>query len=49
MLALSLRRDAKRPFVVSEFNQPFPNPRGAEILPLMSAVGALQDLSLIHI
>ncbi|WZB74133.1 hypothetical protein WJ972_24390 [Achromobacter insuavis] len=43
VLALSLRRDAKRPFVVSEFNQPFPNPRGAEILPLMSAVGALQD------
>lgn len=43
VLALSLRRDARRPFVVSEFNQPFPNPRGAEILPLMSAVGALQD------
>ena len=43
VLALSLRRDRARPFVVSEFNQPFPNPRGAEILPLMSAVGALQD------
>ncbi|WP_419204892.1 capsular biosynthesis protein [Bordetella trematum] len=43
MLALSLRRDRARPFVVSEFNQPFPNPRGAEILPLMSVVGALQD------
>lgn len=43
VLALSLRRDRARPFVVSEFNQPFPNPRGAEILPLMSAVGAQQD------
>ncbi|MFU1910231.1 capsular biosynthesis protein [Bordetella hinzii] len=43
VLALSLRRDRKRPFVVSEFNQPFPNPRGAEILPLMSAMAALQD------
>ncbi|MEJ2894507.1 capsular biosynthesis protein [Bordetella avium] len=43
LLALSLRRDRARPFVVSEFSQPFPNPRGTEILPLMSAVAALQD------
>ena len=43
LLALSLRRDARKPFVVSEFNQPFPNPRGAEILPVMAIVGALQD------
>ncbi|WP_233235860.1 cellulase family glycosylhydrolase [Bordetella sp. LUAb4] len=43
VLALSLRRDRQRPYVVSEFNEPFPNPRGAEMLPLMSAVAALQD------
>ncbi|OZI30207.1 capsular biosynthesis protein [Bordetella genomosp. 10] len=43
VLALSLRRDRQRPYVISEFNEPFPNPRGAEILPLMSAVAALQD------
>ncbi|OZI70861.1 capsular biosynthesis protein [Bordetella genomosp. 12] len=43
LLALALRRDRQRPFVVSEFNLPFPNPRGAEILPLMSAMAALQD------
>lgn len=43
ILALSLRRDSRKPFVVSEFNQPFPSPRNGEILPLMSAVAALQD------
>ncbi|ALM85435.1 cellulase family glycosylhydrolase [Bordetella sp. N] len=43
VLALSLRRDRLRPYVISEFNEPFPNPRGAEILPLMSAVAAQQD------
>ncbi len=43
LLALSLRRDASRPYTVSEFNQPYPNPRGAEMLPLMSLLGALQD------
>src|SRR5690606_37142055 len=43
LLALSLRRQASKPFVVSEYNQPFPNPRGPEILPVMAALGALQD------
>ncbi len=43
LLALSLRRDASKPFVVSEYNQPFPNPGGAAILPVMAAIGALQD------
>lgn len=33
VLALSLRRDRERPFVVSEFNQPFPNPRGPRYCP----------------
>lgn len=43
ILALSLRRDSRKPFVVSEFNQPFPSPRGGEILPIMAAVAAFQD------
>lgn len=43
LLGLSLRRDHSKPFVVSEFNQPFPTPGGAEILPLMVAVASLQD------
>lgn len=43
LLALSLRRDLSRPFVVSEYAQPFPNLRGAEIVPLMSTVAAMQD------
>jgi hypothetical protein len=43
LLALGQRRDAARPFVVSEYNEPFPNPRGAEIIPLMSVLAAQQD------
>lgn len=43
LLSLSLRRAADKPFVVSEFNQPYPSRTGAEILPLMAAVAALQD------
>lgn len=43
LLGLSLRRDYSKPFVVSEFNQPFPTPGGSEILPLMAAVASLQD------
>jgi len=43
LLALSLRRDVRRPFVLSEFNQPFPHPRSAEALPLAALVAALQD------
>lgn len=43
LLALAFRRDARKPFVVSEFSQPFPNRQGAEILPMMAAVGAAQD------
>ncbi len=43
LLARSLRRDANKPFVVSEFNQPFPARTGSEILPLIAAVAALQD------
>lgn len=43
LLALSLRRDLRKPFVVSEYNQPFPNKQGSEIQPLMAAIAAAQD------
>jgi len=43
LLALAFLRDPKRPFVVSEFNQAFPNAQSHEILPLMAAVAAQQD------
>lgn len=43
ILGLALRRDARKPFVVSEFNQPFPNRQSSEIQPLMAAVAAAQD------
>jgi hypothetical protein len=41
--AISFRRDSSKPFVVSEFNQPFPNRHGAEILPVMAIVASMQD------
>lgn len=41
--AISFRRDSRKPFVVSEFNQPFPNRHGAEILPVMALVASMQD------
>ncbi len=41
--AISFRRDRRKPFVVSEFNQPFPNRHGAEILPVMAIVASMQD------
>jgi hypothetical protein len=43
LLGLALRRDLRKPFVISEYNQPFPNKQGSEILPLMAAVAAAQD------
>ncbi|MBC3920135.1 hypothetical protein H8L32_21905 [Undibacterium sp. CY18W] len=36
-------RDLRKPFVVSEFNQAYPNRQSAEILPVMSAFAAAQD------
>ncbi|QEI07920.1 capsular biosynthesis protein [Pigmentiphaga aceris] len=41
--AISFRRDSRKPFVVSEFNQPYPNRHGAEILPVMAIVASMQD------
>ncbi|KAB0612050.1 capsular biosynthesis protein [Castellaniella defragrans] len=43
LLALSLRREAGKPFVISEYNHSFPAPRGGEIPPLMATVATLQD------
>ncbi|ARP97150.1 cellulase family glycosylhydrolase [Bordetella genomosp. 13] len=43
LLALSFRRDHTKPFVLSEYNLTFPNPRGAEIMPVVATVAALQD------
>lgn len=43
LMAEAFRRDSTKPFVISEYNQPFPTPGGAEILPLMATLAALQD------
>ncbi len=43
LLHLSLYRDAGKPFVVSEFNQPYPNTAGHDILPATAAFAAQQD------
>lgn len=43
LLALALYRDKQRPFVVSEFNQPFPNQSGQDVFPVTAAVAAMQD------
>lgn len=43
LLQLAYFRDVKKPFVISEFNQAYPNRQGAEILPVMVAVASAQD------
>lgn len=43
VLALSFRRDMTKPFVISEYNLPFPNRHSALIQPLMAAMAAQQD------
>lgn len=43
LLKLAFLRDRRKPFVVSEYNHPFPSRQGAEILPLMAAFASLQD------
>lgn len=40
---LARYRDLSKPFVVSEYNQAYPNRRGAEILPTVAAFAAAQD------
>lgn len=43
LLALGFMRDLRKPYVVSEYNQPFPSRQGAQIMPLVAAVARLQD------
>ncbi len=43
LLSLAAFRDVNRPFVVSEYNQPFPNTHGHDILPVTAAFAAQQD------
>ncbi|MES2186493.1 MAG: capsular biosynthesis protein [Pseudomonadota bacterium] len=43
LLALAWQRDQRKPFVVSEYSQPFPNRQGAEAAPLIAAFAAQQD------
>lgn len=43
LLRHALRREWGKPFVVSEFNQPYPSQAGGEILPLFVSLAALQD------
>lgn len=43
LLNLSAYRDHGRPFVVSEFSQPYPNTQGHDIVPVMALLGAQQD------
>ncbi|MGO3742264.1 capsular biosynthesis protein [Kerstersia sp.] len=40
---LALMRDVDKPFVISEYNHPYPSRQGAEMIPLLAIFGALQD------
>lgn len=39
----TFRRQVNKPFVMSEYNMPFPNQQGAMIMPLIATVAAAQD------
>ena len=41
--SMAASREIGRPYTVSEYNQPFPNAQGSEILPVVSAFAAFQD------
>lgn len=43
LLKRAFYRDARKPFVVSEFNQAYPNRQSAEIIPVMTAIASAQD------
>ena len=43
LVNLGRHRDLKRPFVVSEYNQAYPNRQGTEIAPVVAVLAALQD------
>ena len=42
VIALANERVGARPYTVSEYNHPYPNPFGAEAMPLLCAMGALE-------
>ena len=41
--SMAISREAGRPYTVSEYNQPWPNTQGTEILPVVAAFAAFQD------
>jgi hypothetical protein len=43
LVGLGRYRDPNRPYVISEFNQAYPNRQGAEMPPVVALIGALQD------
>ena len=43
LLQRALYREMSKPFVVSEFNQAYPNQQSAEIMPVMTAIASAQD------
>jgi hypothetical protein len=43
LMDMGKQRDFQRPFVVSEYNQNYPNRQGAAITPLLAVLGVLQD------
>jgi len=43
LLTLAFVRDVRKPFVLSEFNHPFPGLQSAEMIPITAMVAALQD------
>lgn len=45
VIALANERVAGRPYAISEYNHPRPNPYGAEAMPLLCAMGALEGWS----
>ena len=43
LLQQTFYRDLKKPFVMSELNQPYPNRQGAELLPVVVSLASVQD------
>jgi hypothetical protein len=43
LMRVSLLRDLTKPFMISEFNEPWPNSHGLEILPITASFACLQD------
>ncbi|MEB0138467.1 MULTISPECIES: hypothetical protein [unclassified Undibacterium] len=43
LLKRAFYRDRNKPFVISEYNQAYPNHQSAEIIPVMAALASMQD------